>query len=70
MASRGIEHTRGMAIDRLNDAKMDGDPQSKVNKLMEVTELVVNKEPALLSEFIGEFMVLQADPAQAVRKYL
>ena len=42
----------------------------QVDKLKGLYELVVNKQPALLEEFVPEVVELQVDPSPAVRKYL
>lgn len=45
-------------------------PWLQVDKLKGVYELVVNKQPSLIDEFLPEVVELQVDPAPAVRKYL
>jgi hypothetical protein len=42
----------------------------QVDKLKGVYELVVNKQPSLLEEFLPEVAELRVDPSPHVRKYL
>ncbi|KAG1664015.1 hypothetical protein FOA52_010531 [Chlamydomonas sp. UWO 241] len=65
-----MEATRAHAISLLNEAKLCGDPATKVTLLSQLTELVVRKERALTEEFVTEVVVLQMDQAPSVRRWL
>eukprot|EP00873_Tetraselmis_striata_P022249 jgi/Tetstr1/442513/TSEL_030611.t1 len=67
MASSGLAATRAAAVELLNEAKISG-PAERGTALQQVAELVVRKEPALISEFLPSLCELQIDAAAAVRR--
>ncbi|CAL8471131.1 g10673 [Coccomyxa elongata] len=64
------ESDRDQAIQLLNDAKLATDANQKVDLLKGLAELIVHKQPSLLSEFLPEVTLLQTEPAVPVRKQL
>nr|XP_039265830.1 symplekin-like [Styela clava] len=64
------QSTSERVIDLLNQASMALTDPDKVNKLKQVQELIVNKEPALLDSFTDEVLAFQADRSHDVRKFV
>ncbi|DBA78475.1 TPA: hypothetical protein ACH3X2_007965 [Trebouxia sp. C0005] len=62
--------TRDEAVQLFNDATLTAEAAAKVDKLQSLKELILNKDIQLLQVFLPELVVLQADSASAVRKFL
>lgn len=62
--------TQDEAVQLFNDASLCSDPTEKVDKLQSLKELILKKDVQLLQVFLPELVVLQADPAASVRKFL
>lgn len=62
--------TRDEAVQLFNDATLIAEAAAKVDKLQSLKELILNKDIQLLQVFLPELVVLQADSAPAVRKFL
>nr|CAB3266754.1 symplekin [Phallusia mammillata] len=62
--------TFDMVINLLNQASMAKKDSEKVEKLQQVQELVINKQPELLDNFTDEVVAFQADRSSDVRKFV
>ncbi|XP_046847491.1 symplekin-like [Xenia sp. Carnegie-2017] len=67
--SKCEESTTDKVIDLLNQAQL-AKKESKLHYLKQVQELIVNKEPALLDNFLDEILIFQHDKTTEVRKYV
>ncbi|CAB4003514.1 Symplekin [Paramuricea clavata] len=70
----GEAHKQGRSttervIDLLNQAQL-AKKDNKLHYLKQVQELIVNKEPALLDNFLDEILVFQHDQTTEVRKFV
>ena len=57
-------------IKLLNQASLATNDSEKVEKLHQVQELVINKQPDLLDNFTDEVVAFQADRSSDVRKFV
>nr|XP_009860228.1 symplekin [Ciona intestinalis] len=62
--------TVDLVIDLLNKASMSVEDSVKVERLQQVKELVINKQPEMLDNFTDEVVAFQADRSQEVRKFV
>jgi len=56
------------AVELLNNAKLTNDAAAKAAHLKELQELILRKDPALLSVFLLPLLEMQVDPNNVVRK--
>ncbi|BBN13431.1 symplekin [Marchantia polymorpha subsp. ruderalis] len=61
---------RERAYALLNDAKMQNDSTAKTENLKQLLEILLNREPSLIPEFVPNLMDFQTDPSSPVLKYL
>ena len=61
---------RDQAVDLFNELKLSKNQDEKVDKIKQLTELIVHVERTLLPEFVPEICALQLDGKQNVRNYL
>lgn len=62
------ERERALAL--MSDAKLQSDSSVKTDTLKQLMDILLNKEPALIPEFVPRLMELQKDPSSPVLKYL
>ncbi|KAL2622737.1 hypothetical protein R1flu_002942 [Riccia fluitans] len=62
------ERERAYAL--LGEAKLLNDTAAKTENLKQLLELLLNREPGLIPEFVPHLMDFQADPSSPVLKYL
>ncbi|CAM6090118.1 unnamed protein product [Calypogeia fissa] len=62
------EKERALAL--MSQAKLQSDSSVKTETLKQLMEILLNKEPALIHEFVPRLMELQTDPSSPVLKYL
>ncbi|XP_029475439.1 symplekin isoform X2 [Rhinatrema bivittatum] len=67
----GIENmtTTERVVDLLNQAGLIG-TEAKLTLLKQVQELIINKDPSLLDNFLDEMIAFQADKSIEVRKFV
>ncbi|XP_010224376.1 PREDICTED: symplekin, partial [Tinamus guttatus] len=56
-------------VELLNQAALISN-DSKINVLKQVQELIINKDPTLLDNFLDEIIAFQADKSSEVRKFV
>uniref|UniRef100_A0A8D0GAE2 Symplekin n=1 Tax=Sphenodon punctatus TaxID=8508 RepID=A0A8D0GAE2_SPHPU len=61
--------TSERVVDLLNQAALIGN-DSKINILKQVQELIINKDPTLLDNFLDEIIAFQVDKSVEVRKFV
>uniref|UniRef100_A0A8C8VJ21 Symplekin n=1 Tax=Pelusios castaneus TaxID=367368 RepID=A0A8C8VJ21_9SAUR len=61
--------TSERVVDLLNQAALISN-DSKINLLKQVQELIINKDPTLLDNFLDEIIAFQADKSIEVRKFV
>lgn len=61
---------REQAVAHLNDAKVQNDTSVKTDMLKRVKEIILYRDPSLLSEFVPHLMELQSEHSGPIRKYL
>ncbi|XP_059574228.1 symplekin isoform X2 [Alligator mississippiensis] len=61
--------TSERVVDLLNQAALIGN-DSKISILKQVQELIINKDPTLLDNFLDEIIAFQADKSVEVRKFV
>ncbi|KAL3691207.1 hypothetical protein R1sor_004858 [Riccia sorocarpa] len=62
------ERERAYAL--VSEAKMQNDTAAKTENLKQLLELLLQREPGLIPEFVPHLMSFQADPSSPVLKYL
>jgi symplekin len=55
-------------VELLNSASLESDDQLKIDKIIQIQELVIHREPALLDNFLDEVVAFQNDRSVDVRK--
>ena len=55
-------------MELLNSASLESDDQLKVDKIIQIQELIIHREPALLDNFLDEVVAFQNDRSVDVRK--
>lgn len=61
---------RERALVLISEAILQSDSSAKTDTLKQLMEILLNKEPALIPEFVPRLMELQTDPSSPVLKYL
>uniref|UniRef100_A0ACB8FU58 Uncharacterized protein n=2 Tax=Sphaerodactylus townsendi TaxID=933632 RepID=A0ACB8FU58_9SAUR len=61
--------TSERVVDLLNQAALISN-DSKITLLKQVQELIINKDPTLLDNFLDEIITFQADKSVEVRKFV
>ncbi|XP_047132295.1 symplekin isoform X1 [Hydra vulgaris] len=64
-----IQATSERVIDLLNQAQL-ANVEEKLNYLKQVQELIVNKDPTLLDNFLDEVLIFQQDRHHDIRKFV
>ncbi|XP_019627465.1 PREDICTED: symplekin-like isoform X3 [Branchiostoma belcheri] len=62
--------TSDKVVDLLNQASLMPKDVQKINTLKQVQELIVQKDPALLDNFLDEMLAFQQDKSADVRKFV
>eukprot|EP00884_Botryococcus_braunii_P012027 jgi/Botrbrau1/20825/Bobra.0156s0050.3 len=65
-----MDRDRDEAVEFLNQAKLSTETSEKASALKSVWEVVINKQPALIEEFVPEVALLQVDTNKAVRTFV
>eukprot|EP00794_Sanderia_malayensis_P020260 gene20260-22245_t len=61
--------TSERVVDLLNQAQL-ASGENKISSLKQVQELIINKDPTLLDNFLDEILMFHQDKAQDVRKFV
>jgi len=64
-----VQVTSEKVIDLLNQAQL-ASSESKLECLKQVQELIINKDPALLDNFLDEILIFQQDRSADVRRFV
>ena len=64
-----LQVTSEKVIDLLNQAQL-ASAESKLESLKQVQELIINKDPALLDNFLDEILIFQQDRSADVRRFV
>ena len=66
----GASSLRELAVSYLNDAKIVGDASTKTSKLKLLKEVLLHRDPSLLTEFVPHLMELQTERPAPIRNFL
>lgn len=67
--SASLQQTTEKVVDLLNQSQL-GSSDNKLSYLKQVQELIVNKDPTLLDNFLDEILIFQQDRQAEVRKFV
>jgi symplekin len=63
-----MTETQDKVIELLNEASLSNKDSARVTNLKHVQELILNKEPTLLDNFLEEMLQFQLDKSGEVKK--